>query len=88
VSDKTFLMWIYDRLHYVHGESELYDYMHKLGAIIEAMDEDLCTSNTTLTGYRSPPLDVNNELNELIEKGTKAWADVPDATQWVDELRS
>ena len=27
------------------------------------------------------------DLQTAIEKGTKAWADVPDATEWVDELR-
>ena len=27
------------------------------------------------------------EQAEMIEKGTKAWADVPDATEWVDDLR-
>jgi len=30
---------------------------------------------------------VRLELNELIEKGTKAWADVDNATQWVAEQR-
>jgi hypothetical protein len=30
---------------------------------------------------------VNQEIEEAIKKGTKAWADVPDATKWVDELR-
>jgi hypothetical protein len=28
-----------------------------------------------------------NDLQTAIEKGTKAWADVPDATEWVEELR-
>jgi hypothetical protein len=27
------------------------------------------------------------DLQTAIEKGTKAWADVPDATKWVEELR-
>jgi hypothetical protein len=27
------------------------------------------------------------DLQTAIERGTKAWADVPDATEWVDELR-
>jgi AcrR family transcriptional regulator len=31
--------------------------------------------------------EVNQELEEAIKAGTKAWADVPDATKWVDELR-
>lgn len=28
-----------------------------------------------------------NDLKDAIEKGTKAWADVPNASKWVDELR-
>jgi hypothetical protein len=31
--------------------------------------------------------EANQEIEEAIKKGTKAWADVPDATKWVDELR-
>ena len=27
------------------------------------------------------------DLQTAIERGTKAWADVPDATKWVDDLR-
>lgn len=27
------------------------------------------------------------DVQQMIERGTKAWADVPDATAWVDELR-
>jgi hypothetical protein len=30
---------------------------------------------------------VNQELEEAIKVGTKAWADVPDSTKWVDGLR-
>lgn len=28
-----------------------------------------------------------NDLQTAIEKGTKAWADVPNASEWVEELR-
>lgn len=28
-----------------------------------------------------------NDLRKATERGTKAWADVPDATEWVEELR-
>lgn len=28
-----------------------------------------------------------DEFNLMVERGTKAWADVPDATEWVEELR-
>jgi hypothetical protein len=27
------------------------------------------------------------DLKDAIQKGTKAWADVPNATEWVEELR-
>jgi hypothetical protein len=27
------------------------------------------------------------DLKDAIKKGTKAWADVPDATEWVEDLR-
>ena len=30
---------------------------------------------------------IEQELEKLIEAGTKAWADVPDAAAWVRELR-
>jgi hypothetical protein len=29
----------------------------------------------------------DDEFNLMVERGTKAWADAPDATKWVDELR-
>ena len=32
--DSEFLEWIHDRLVNVHKESDLYDYMHKLRAVI------------------------------------------------------
>jgi hypothetical protein len=28
-----------------------------------------------------------NDLRKATERGTKAWADVPDASEWVEELR-
>ncbi|MGD0961298.1 MAG: hypothetical protein ABSB19_15935 [Methylomonas sp.] len=28
-----------------------------------------------------------DEFNVMVERGTKAWADVPDATVWVETLR-
>jgi len=27
------------------------------------------------------------EVNLMVERGTKAWADVPDATAWLETLR-
>lgn len=38
MTDRQFLVWIYDRLVYVHKERELTDYMHKLRKIIMGMD--------------------------------------------------
>ncbi len=36
-SDRNFLIWLHDRLTNVHGENELYGYMHRLRKIIVAM---------------------------------------------------
>ena len=30
---------------------------------------------------------AQNDLEEAVAKGTKAWADVPDASKWVEQLR-
>lgn len=46
MKDKEFLKWIHERLEYVHKESPLMDYMHKLRAIIRDMDADQCSPNT------------------------------------------
>lgn len=35
--DADFLLWIRDRLHYVYGESENRDYMHRLREIAESL---------------------------------------------------
>jgi len=35
-TDREILIWFHERLVNVHGESELYDYMHRLRAIIRA----------------------------------------------------
>ena len=45
----------------------------------EAMDK-MVAENQKLGLY-------DDDLQGAIEKGTKAWADVPDATKWVEELR-
>jgi hypothetical protein len=29
----------------------------------------------------------DDEFNQMVERGTKAWADVPDATAWLENLR-
>ena len=43
--DREFLIWIHDRLHHFHKESELLDYMHKLRAIISEIPEGQETPN-------------------------------------------
>lgn len=40
-----------------------------------------------LTFEDSQPIYDDNEFNLMVEKGTKAWADVPDATAWLENLR-
>ena len=34
MKNREFLMWLHERLVHVHGENEMYDYMHKLRTII------------------------------------------------------
>ena len=34
MSDREFLSWIYERLHFVHGENENVDYMQRLKRIV------------------------------------------------------
>ena len=53
--DKEFLQWIHDRLEHVHGENPLYDYMHKLRAIIHLTPPDKETPNVTLLAEISKP---------------------------------
>jgi hypothetical protein len=50
VSDKQFLIWLYERLYYVHKEPQQVDYMLKLGSIIDAMDKNIITPN--IGGYK------------------------------------
>ena len=40
MTDRAFLIWIHARLEHVHGESPLYDYMHRLRDIILATPRD------------------------------------------------
>lgn len=63
--DKDFLLWIYERLHFVYGENELYDYMHKLRAIIADMPPEQNTPNDGRGGS-----DYKNLL-KLIKKDDK-----------------
>jgi hypothetical protein len=49
MSDKEFLQWIHDRLHYQHKENVNIDYMHKLRAIIKGVPDDKRTPNVCST---------------------------------------
>ena len=40
VKDREFLMWLHQRLQFVHNESSIVDYMHKLRAIIHDTPAD------------------------------------------------
>lgn len=51
MKDRDFLIWIHERLRHVHGECPLFDYMHKLRAIIEVTPPNKETANTGL--YKS-----------------------------------
>ena len=52
MKDKEFLCWIHERLKFVHNESHLSDYMHKLRAIIKATPE----------GRETPNIGTENDL--------------------------
>lgn len=47
MTDQQFLFWIHERLVNVHGERELFDYMHHLRAIILATPKNQTTKNLT-----------------------------------------
>lgn len=46
MKDRDFLIWLHGRLEYVHKESALFGYMHKLREIIKATPENQETINT------------------------------------------
>jgi hypothetical protein len=54
ISDKGFLQWVHDRMRFVHGENENYDYMHKLRAIIAAMPAEQKTPNVVSIADAQP----------------------------------
>jgi hypothetical protein len=39
-TDREVLMWFHERLEHVHGESHLFDYMHRLRHIIAATPKE------------------------------------------------
>lgn len=45
VKDKEFLMWLYERLQFVHNENPNVDYMKKLLCVISITPEDKLTPN-------------------------------------------
>ncbi len=47
MKDREFLIWIHERLHKVHEEDPLFDYMWKLRSIIESTPKDIDTPNCT-----------------------------------------
>lgn len=49
-TDREFLIWLHERLVDVHGECELYGYMHKLRAIIAATPPNQVTPIACLNG--------------------------------------
>jgi len=61
MNDREFLMWLHERLTEVHGEDPLYDYMHKLRAIILNTPKE----QNTPTGYGGNSL---AELKKKLEK--------------------
>ena len=57
MNDRDFLIWIHERLHLVHGESETVDYMYKLRAVI----------GTTRKDKVSPSMGACNSLKEFLK---------------------
>jgi len=45
MNDRAFLMWLHERLIEVHAERSIFDYMHKLRAIIADMPKEQITPN-------------------------------------------
>lgn len=58
MKDREFLIWLHERLEFIHKESASYDYMHKLRAIIKNTPKD----------QRTPNMGTCNSLDELITK--------------------
>ena len=55
MKDREFLMWMHERLHLIHGESETISHLHKLRVIIRATPED----------QQTPNVDSKNSLQEM-----------------------
>ena len=50
---------------------------------LQRVDEDAL--DLTCADYE--PVFDETAFNRMVERGTLAWADVPDASQWVENLR-
>ena len=55
MKNRDFLIWVHERLHHQHGDSELVDFMHTLRRIIRTTDPECGT-----TGIKSC-----NSMDEL-----------------------
>ena len=56
--DRDFLIWLHERLTEVHGESPLFDYMHKLRAIIASCPKS----------KETPNIGKSNNLEQLLKE--------------------
>jgi hypothetical protein len=70
MNDREYLVWIHERLRLVHGESPLFDYMHKLRAIILAMPARQETANVACTNNVD---DLLRELRRLDALRAEGW---------------
>jgi len=59
-TDREILIWLHDRLVHVHKESELFDYMHRLRAIIASIPKNKKTPTRCINGM--------DELLKLLEE--------------------
>ena len=65
MKDREFLIWIYYRLQNVHQDSPLFDYMHKLRAVITAIPKDQETPND---GRGENSIDIlEQKINKTVE---------------------
>jgi len=58
MKDRDFLIWVHERLEYVHGDHPLVDFMHKLRAVISSMNPE----------HETPIRAQFNSLEELKEE--------------------
>jgi len=73
MKDKDFLIWLYQRLVYVHSENPLMDYMYKLRAIIQAIPSEQETPNVSLLNNIK---DIDPDFSRVVDENF--WALVED----------